>query len=1071
MRTMIGKIVASSLAAVALSTARPSAAMDIDLFTQPAGSTATIPNVLIVLDNSANWARNDQAWPVGKQGQAELYALRTLLADNTVINTNINLGLMMFTSGGPANGGYVRFHIRNMTTTNANALRELIGTDVDPNFGGVACPAGPNSLNGTPNCILANFNGSEKTNTAATDYSATMMDVFKYFGGYTDPPHANTDSSPNPPNVIAWNKFGNQKYAYLDPKSDPASYTGSGATSFFVSPLSSNDSCAKNYIIFIGNGYPSQDALPSLLEGVNPTDTTNLWTTNPAPIGNKNNHTANWTHFLASTDVSAVLGRQSVNTYTIDVYNAKQDMNQTALLQAMAKYGGTGVGGYYAAKSQQAILNAIKDILINIQAVNSVFASASLPINATNRTQNQNQVFIGMFRPDPDAKPRWYGNLKEYQVAMFGSSAGLADVNGNPAVSTTTGFIAPCATSFWTTDSGTYWSFSSPSAGTCTTGGASTTSDLPDGGIVEKGGVGEVLRRGNGIGTTPPFAVNRTMYTCSGIPCAGLVAFNTTNVTQAMTGASSAAENTNIVNFTYGLDVNDEDGNGVTNEPRASIHNDIVHSRPLPVNFGGTRAVELYYGANDGTFRAVSGQNGKELWSFIAPEHISKLSRLYYDSPLVSYPGLPAVTPAPTPKDFYFDGSSGLYQNADSSKVWIFPTMRRGGRMIYAFDVSAATPTFMWSRGCPNTGNDTGCSSGFSGIGLTFSTPNVAFVKGYNGGGSPVVIVGGGYDACEDFDGVPSSCTASNKGNVVYVLDAQAGNIIASFATDRGVAGDVTLIDRDFDGNVDHAYVVDIEGSLYRIDFVDPATLAARSSAAWTITKIAYTTGSNRKFLFGPAALSAMSQVYLAFSSGDRERPLIGDYPYTTPVQNRFYMFIDKFLTTGLPINLDGASMINRDTDPGCINPSSIDPSSNGWFMDLTAGRGEQSVTSSVIFGGTIFFSTNRPVASNPGSCAPNLGEARGYALNLLTGSGVIGTGSTCGGGRSGVFTGGGIPPSPVVGTVPVKQADGSFKPISVLIGGIDLSTGTGSPIGAQQPPVPIKQIRKRLFWFPEGDK
>jgi type IV pilus assembly protein PilY1 len=140
--------------------------------------------------------------------------------------------------------------------------------------------------------------------------------------------------------------------------------------------------------------------------------------------------------------------------------------------------------------------------------------------------------------------------------------------------------------------------------------------------------------------------------------------------------------------------------------------------------------------------------------------------------------------------------------------------------------------------------------------------------------------------------------------------------------------------------------------------------------------------------------------------------------------------------------------------------------------MDLTAGTGEQVVTSSVVFGGTIFFSTNRPIPTAPGTCSQNLGEARGYAVNLLNASGVIGSGATCGGSRSGTFTGGGIPPSPVVGTVPVYDpATGKTNNDAILIGGIDLTTGTGSPIGAQKPPVPTTQARTRLYFYPDGDK
>jgi len=234
------------------------------------------------------------------------------------------------------------------------------------------------------------------------------------------------------------------------------------------------------------------------------------------------------------------------------------------------------------------------------------------------------------------------------------------------------------------------------------------------------------------------------------------------------------------------------------------------------------------------------------------------------------------------------------------------------------------------------------------------------------------------------------------------------------------------------------------------------------------MTKVAQTSGSNRKFLFGPAALAAVDKTYLAFGSGDRERPLSTNYPYTTPVANRFYMFIDSFPASGY-VNLDGGTLQNFTAATSC--GTTLPNTADGWYMDLNSGRGEQTVTSSVIFGGAIFFSTNRPVTSAPGTCAPNLGEARGYAVNLINASGVIGSGATCGGARSGTFTGGGIPPSPVVGTVPVKQADGTYKPTAVLIGGIDLTTGGGSPIGAQKPPVPLKQTRQRLYWYPEGDK
>ena len=1067
--------------AAAACLAQPAMAEDLDLFTSPAPtSTADAPNILIILDNSANWARNDQGWPLGKQGESELKALAALMADPN-IGTNVNLGLMMFGSGAPADGGYVRFHIRSLTPVVKNAFIEMIGT--------AACVDGPNSLTGGANCILKNFNSSsEKINSASTRYSSVLFEAFKYFGGWTDPSNANTNLSPNPPNVVNTTHFGRQRYAVLDAKADRDAFTD-GSRTVYAPPIAlppALPGCGKNYIVFIGNGYPSSDdPSQTLLTGIFGDAAV------PAPIGNKANRAANWAKYLNLTDVAEAAGKQNVKTYTIDVFKDHPDGDQTSLMRAMAKFGG---GKYFEAKSEDAILNALRDIIIEIQAVNSVFASASLPINATNRSQNENQVFIGMFRPDADALPRWYGNLKQFQIALFGGDAKLSDKNGAEAIAASTGFVQACAASFWTTDSGSYWSFSPASAGTCSSVAGSTNSDLPDGGVVEKGGAAEVVRKGNLPALSGP--LGRKMLTCASFPCSSLVPLTDTIPSQARTGAVDATEHKAIVNHTLGFDVNNENGNEsspgvpITNEPRPSIHADIAHSRPLPVNFTmpsdppGTNKVIVYYGANDGVFRAVEGKQidgGRELWSFVAPEHHGKLKRLYKNDPIIAYP-ISINPPTAIRKDYFFDGSAGLYQNADNSEVWIFPTMRRGGRSIYAFDVSGASsapetqPTVKWSVGCPNLTDDTDCTSGMSDIGQTWSNPNPAFIKGYAGGTKPVVILGGGYDACEDTDAAVTTCTSAAKGRRVYILDARDGSKLgpaAGFPTDRPVAADVTLIDRDFDGLVDHVYVADVGGGLYRIDLVDITSspspfYAPLAPSAWTITKIAQTSSGNRKFLFGAAALVANNNVFLAIGSGDRERPLITNYPYTTPVTNRFYMFIDKFPIPGT-VNLDGGTMSNFTANTSCT--TALAAGQDGWFMDLNAGQGEQIVTSSVIFGGTVFFSTNRPVAATPGTCASNLGEARGYAVNLLNASGVIGTGKLCGGGRSGVFTGGGLPPSPVVGTVPVALPGGGKKMINVLIGGINLDTGGGSVIGAQEPPVPIKQIRSRIYWYPHGDK
>ena len=116
----------SFLAAAIAGLCAPVAAEDIDLFTST-GSNAQNPNVVIMIDNSANWDANNQHWPGNvKQGQSELRALRQVV--NEVADNSLNLGLMLFTPGPGTtpDGAYVRFHVRGMNTTVRAARTALV---------------------------------------------------------------------------------------------------------------------------------------------------------------------------------------------------------------------------------------------------------------------------------------------------------------------------------------------------------------------------------------------------------------------------------------------------------------------------------------------------------------------------------------------------------------------------------------------------------------------------------------------------------------------------------------------------------------------------------------------------------------------------------------------------------------------------------------------------------------------------------------------------------------------------------------------------------------------------------
>lgn len=1050
---------------------------DIDIFLGTSAGNADSPNIIFLIDNSPNWSRAAQHWPDngGNQGQAELAAISsTLNRINSTRPANVGLAMLTAYAGTSANGatpgtggGYIRFGVRDMTNaTNRTALQNIL--------------AG----------ISANITDpAEKVaGMANKDEDAGFYEIYKYLSGlqpYTGLYSQNgfADVQNNPQSLSANGQGLSSGFALSNP----------GPNASYVSPITSNNPCANSYIIYIANnannsGSNGQAAYEPSVANASPalaaTALLDTWTDE-------------WTYLLKTNGVQVPAGNNngSIVTYVLDAYSAQQNVGYSNSLMSAAKMGG---GKYFQVGKQSDIANALGMILAEIQAVNSTFASASLPVNTTNRTQDRNQVFIPMFRPDAQDRPLWMGNLKQYQLISLGGSIDLGD-NSNPpinAVNPLTGFLTPCAQSFWTTDSGSYWRsdiFDTPPAkGTCPVAvtGFSSWSDDPDGPLVEKGGVAEVIRKGNGppvTNTTPTWVVNRTVYTLSTLTSTTLVPF-----TSAALGALPAQ--VSLANFILGHDVNDENNNNNTTEARPSLHGDEIHSRPLPVDYGATcpgqtdssgnplSGATVFYGSNDGTLRAIDTCYGKERWAFIAPEFYNPapvlppgtptgFSRLMNDSPLINYPSIPTgITPTPTAKDYYFDGSIGVYQAAGNSSVVIYPAMRRGGRTLYALDVTnPAVPQFKWKAGCPyQQPNNSGCTAGMSGIGQTWSTPIVATVLGHTG---PVVIVGGGYDTCEDANTSTPTCTSPN-GAAVYVLDALSGALLASFPTTRSVAADVALIAVTTPGVIDHSYAVDTGGNIYRLDF-------ASLTSNWVMNKVAYTTGAGRKFLFAPALLAAPgNQVYVALGSGDREHPLQSEY--TFGILNRFYVFKNSLASTGA-LNLDDTTRMDDfsfdGADPGPNNSTNgtscgtagVLPASSmsGWFIDLNAyGVGEQTVTSAIIAAGMAAFSTNRAVPAAQGTCSSSLGAAYGYWLNLFNASGGISaTGTACGGARATSFVGGGLPPSPVVATVPVDN-----QVINVVIGAAQLSGGTSCGICAQQVSPAIVPTRKTIFWKSSGE-
>ncbi len=463
---------------------------DIDIFLANPSFTAQRPNVLFMIDNTANW---NQAFANEKS------AMVTVVKS---VSSDFNMGLMLFNeSGQPDNhGAYVRFGIRQMDSTNKPALMTVIN-----NFDQLGDKGNNNEV------------------------SEMMYEAYAYWAGIT----ANLGFG-QAKRDYGGNTANNPPAAGL-----PGNAFADAGTNTYTSPIT--NACQKNFQIYISNGPAAEntqalaDAQTKLagLVGKNPPDTISI-----TPNGQQGNWMDEYSRFLANGDCRADLpGNQSVNTYVleIDPGTTGQGPPMTALLQSVAI---NGKGKYFAVSSANGgseIVAALKQILGEVQSVNSVFASSSMPVSVNVRGTNLNQVYIGVFRPDPAKSPRWFGNLKLYDLATLSATGDvfLADANGFAATNPSTGFISNSALSFWTQPSA-FWNFRAPFAPTDVGQG----SDSPDGDLVEKGGVAEQLRI-----AFPNTQATRKLYTCTGTCTSGstlsATAFNIGNtaITPAILGA------------------------------------------------------------------------------------------------------------------------------------------------------------------------------------------------------------------------------------------------------------------------------------------------------------------------------------------------------------------------------------------------------------------------------------------------------------------------------------------------------------------------------------------------------
>ncbi|MCH7833549.1 MAG: hypothetical protein IH911_00435 [Proteobacteria bacterium] len=687
-------------------------------------------------------------------------------------------------------------------------------------------------------------------------------------------------------------------------------------------------------------------------------------------------------------------GQQNIVSYFI--VEPSKISNKTI---AYAKAGGTGLP-LALDSNPQGLVDTLNEIFRQILSVSTTFVAASVPVNVFNRAQVHDNVYLALFKVDPAAKPAWPGNVKKLRLVIPDDPsipAFLVDARGVPAVAPD-GRIKFDALTYWTDPA----ALPTPDPDNNELLGA-------DGRTVTRGGAGQKIP---GYISGSPETVNglggRTIYfDATPNSLAGLnIDLATVTELQPDFDGIDIDETVALMAHARGLDIDDEDGDGILIEPRSWIMGDPLHSRPLALNYGALGghseadpAIYIAVGTNDGMLHMIrntnpgGGQSGAEVWAFMPRAAMRNQKALRANAPGAPHPYSMDGAPAAWFNDSNFNGTIEA-----GERVILYFGMRRGGKAYYAMDVTnPESPQLLWTIDK---------SGDFAELGHTFSTPRIGRIK-TGGVARPVLIFAGGYDMNKDDRTTVG--TDDSEGNAIFVVDAETGALIwkargaggGSSATVfehaalvDSIPSTVSIADTDGDTYTDRILVGDTGGNVWRAD------LAGATTSDWKLTLLAslgrHAPGASgkaddRRFFHRPDLVPSQDAYgpfdAVLIGSGDRPDPL--DVGGVT--SNYFYMIKDRNVVLGTGVDTAIGPADLGDVTDNCIQLSScVIDLTNGWQLELVE-IGEKVLATPLTIDGQVFFTTYLPNGGNaPAACSPSEGAGRLYTVGLQDARSVI---------------------------------------------------------------------------------
>jgi type IV pilus assembly protein PilY1 len=368
----------------------------------------------------------------------------------------------------------------------------------------------------------------------------------------------------------------------------------------------------------------------------------------------------------------------------------------------------------------------------------------------------------------------------------------------------------------------------------------------------------------------------------------------------------------------------------------------------------------------------------------------------------------------------------GVVEPAAGDRVVLYFGMRRGGRSYYAVDVTAVNPDgdpagdapkLLWIAG-PTDDVAIPADRRLPLVGQTWSRPVVTRMKvpGHAGSDDWVVMFAGGYDPQQDPpDGKPRPYADDAIGTGLYVLDAFTGRLLwragPDGAADLTLAGmtasipaDLNALDLTGDGYVDLAYVGDLRGRVWRIDFSQAAKSVAGMATGGVFADLggAGVAGARRFFASPDVSLvsrQGASWLTVAIGSGHRELPLSdgctplnialkygGDADACLETDDRFYALRDHAPLAPKDWSAPQAGPVTE-ADLVDVTPAvgaggeqaAVPGGSAGWMLRLDSDPGEKAISPSRTFDHTVFIPTFVPLEREPEGDAAACTQAIGY--------------------------------------------------------------------------------------------